>query len=268
MLADYATCGTTVPTGEQIRRLTGDTSGGTRFSQVDTALAHYGITLTPYYGMPWADFVDMVRSGHYAILQGWYDVIRVTRFAGSTTFRQNHAIGVPPGFEAQDPLADGRRGLYLYHKEPYPLTMLKEFAGKLNVSVNPLSEYRPLGFGYVNAAFSTSHPKRPLSPPLPPGPPALPAKVFGVNPMIVQGGVTVTSSHLVKIPIGTRLYRESKVGADVVTKMSATADVDYIGVASPGFRAVRVSTSNFPDKVKRPVVLYAATGDIGAPTKK
>lgn len=152
-VAEYDSCGHVAPSSSQVRTWTGDTSGGTNLAQVDQALlSHVGVNLDVEYRLPWSTFVSRIQAGQAAILQGWYAPIRATRFRGSETFGGNHSIVVPPGFGVMDPLADGRRpGIYDYHREPYPLALLRDFAGKLNLSG---SGYSALGAGLVYAAFS------------------------------------------------------------------------------------------------------------------
>lgn len=151
--ADDDSCGAKKPTSAQVRTWTGDTSGGTNLAQVDDALnRHLGIDLDTRYRYPWADFVRRINGGASAILQGWYAPIRDSRFRGSETFGGNHSIQVPPGFGALDPLADGRRaGIYKYHGEAYPLPLLREFAGRLNIGAG---RYVALGSGLVYASFT------------------------------------------------------------------------------------------------------------------
>lgn len=163
MAGDYHTCGSRGPssaegllTGERVRYLTGDKTGGTTLLQVDTALNRgWGIDLSTRIGagrLTWNEFVNHINSGRGAILQGGYSAIQYTRFSGSRTFGGNHAIFVPPKWKAADPLADGRReGIYKYKGEPYPQYILKDFAGKL--VLDPITGRR-LGYGYVWAALT------------------------------------------------------------------------------------------------------------------
>ena len=154
MACDDDTCGIRKPSSSQVRFWTGDTSGGTNLAQVDAALrANTPTDLDVRYRYPWADFVRRVNAGASAILQGGYAPIRDSRFRGSETFGGNHAIFVTPRLVAMDPLADGRRpGLYKYHGESYPESLLRLFAARLNVS--GLDSYIPLGDGLVYAAFT------------------------------------------------------------------------------------------------------------------
>lgn len=139
MAGEYDTCGTKHPTGKAVRTATGDTAGGTSLMQVDDALRRgWGIDLDTRVGTnatTWPAFVAAVNGGRGAILQGGYSAIHGSRFSGSETFRGNHAIYVMPGLVAMDPLADGRRpGIYKFHGEAYPESMLREFASQLEIA--------------------------------------------------------------------------------------------------------------------------------------
>jgi len=100
--------------------------GGTSFEENAAAvLALYGVTLTPRYRLPWADYrtlLDAGRGAHTSIL---YSALRGTRWDSCPTFGGGHAIAVndvaelgagvaypgsPAGTYARvgDPLADGR----------------------------------------------------------------------------------------------------------------------------------------------------------------
>lgn len=155
MAASYHTCGDKYITGERVRTLTGDTSGGTTLVQVDYALNKIGINIETHVGsnrLTWNQFTYMLNSGRGAIVQGGYNAIRDTRFSGSETFGGNHAMYVNPGWIGMDPLCDGRRpGIYKYHREKYPPWLIKTFASQL--VLNP-STNRKLGYGYVWAAFT------------------------------------------------------------------------------------------------------------------
>lgn len=142
-----------VVTGRQVREMTHDTSGGLTLAQVDKALLDgWDINLDTTYSLPWSDFVAKINAGRAAILQGWYAPIADSRFDAGHGFRQNHAIAVMPGFVGMDPLADGRYAdVYKYFGESYPQSLLREFAGRLNIGG---TSYRALGLGLVYASFS------------------------------------------------------------------------------------------------------------------
>lgn len=150
MAGDYDTCGKKVPTGKRVRELTGDKTGGTTLAQVDYALRKgWDIDLDTRTGsnkMTWEAFEKAINSGRGAILQGSYSVIKNTMYSGSKTFSGNHAIYVPPTWKAMDPLCDGRRaGIYKYKGDVYPKSLLKRFAGTLDLN----GKGRILGIGYV-----------------------------------------------------------------------------------------------------------------------
>lgn len=154
MAADYHSCGSKRPTGRDVRRLTYDRSGGTSLPQVDYVLRrYYGIDLDTRIGssrLTWTQFAAKINAGHAAILQGSYRAIHGTRFQGSKYFTGNHAILILPGWIVMDPLCDGRYpGIYKYHGEKYPISMLKSFAGSLSLSYN-----RRLGYGYVYCSLT------------------------------------------------------------------------------------------------------------------
>lgn len=140
-------------TGAQVRRLTGDTSGGLTLAQVDAALLEgWEVNLNTTYRLSWTEFAKRIDSGRGAILQGWYAPIADSKFDAGNGFRKNHAMFVPPTWQGMDPLADGRNaGVYKFHKEIYPRSLLRDFAGRLNLAT---SGYSPLGTGLVYASFT------------------------------------------------------------------------------------------------------------------
>jgi hypothetical protein len=143
-----------VMTGGQLRTATHDTSGGLTLAQIDAALlSGWDINVATSYGMAWDQFAAAIDRGQGAILQGGYAPIADSRFDAGGGFRGNHAVLVLPGWIVMDPLADGRRvGIYKYRGEAYPQSLLRSFAGKLNLDP---SGYRALGLG--KAYVSLTH---------------------------------------------------------------------------------------------------------------
>lgn len=131
----HATGGVVHPTGRTIRGWTGDTLGGLELSQCDRAVtAHTDVE--PMTGTWTHDqFYDYLAAGWHAILLGGYAPIEASRFSGQPNFFGNHAIWVPRGLGAGDPLADGRRsGIYRYHGESYGAAIINQFAAALRDS--------------------------------------------------------------------------------------------------------------------------------------
>lgn len=268
---DYATCGAKKPTGKTIRRQSSEpvpdpSSPGLNLEQVaSVASRYYGVELSIYKGLAFDTWAQKVSAGRYSILSVDYEPIRVSRFAGSTTFSDGHALGVPPGFEVQDPLADGRRaGIYRYHKEPYPLAMLKRAAELLiigYVNGRPVRVIDKYGPGRVWCAFTIAH----LDVDDDPGPTVVPnwPAPSEKNTMIAEGGLTVTSNYRKDLAKDQPLFRWP--GGPVGAKMSRASSVPYMGTAGSGWHAIQVLTGQpYGDKVARPTILYvpASAGPI------
>lgn len=161
MAGEYDTCGRKTPSGALVRIYTDDFYGGTTLMQVDSALRKgWDIDLDTRIGsaaVSWATFERYIDSGRGAILQGDYRAFHGTHFDAGGSFGAGsaiagHAIFVPPGWGAMDPLADGRRpGIYRYHGEVYPRTLLLEFAASL---VLDTKTGRKLGTGHAWASFT------------------------------------------------------------------------------------------------------------------
>lgn len=167
MGADYATCGATHPSGRTIRSLTNEpvpdpNSPGLTIFQVQEALADLNVEVETFTKAPWSFVEDLVDGGRFVSLAIQYSVIRPTRFSGDSSFYSGHAIGVPPGWEAMDPLCDGRRlGIYRYQHEQYPRLLLKQAAGAFRVirrRPNGSTYSQPLGLGYAQGWYTDAHP--------------------------------------------------------------------------------------------------------------
>jgi hypothetical protein len=154
------------PNGEFIRSVTRnrdgtlDREGGNNLGQMAAVgKEFYGFSLGVRQGMPFSSFVTMIEAGRGALVQLWYEPIRVSPFRGSETFFDNHAIFVSGVDRAAgvftgvvDPLADGRRTGLFHGPASYPIALIREAAGRLNVGTP--TNYRALGAGLINAGFT------------------------------------------------------------------------------------------------------------------
>jgi hypothetical protein len=165
MAADYDSLGTVRPSGRQVRNLcrnsdgSPDRTGGTTLPQIDEALRNgWGIDLDVRIStnrVTWDAFVKRINAGQGAVLQGGYSAIHGTRFSGDEDFEANHAMFIPPQFRAMDSLCDGRRpGIYKFNGEPYPIDLLRRFAGALDIRARSSDPLKRLGVGYAWAAFT------------------------------------------------------------------------------------------------------------------
>lgn len=163
MGASYATCQPKRTTGAAVRSFTNEpipdpSSPGLSVNQVQEALDDLGVPVTTFLKATWADVQKWVDGGRFVSLAVQYSVIRLTRFSGDRTFYGGHAIGVPPGWEAMDPLCDGRRSdIYRYQKETYPRELLKKAAGAFRVRRHDGST-SALGYGYAQGWYTAAHP--------------------------------------------------------------------------------------------------------------
>lgn len=158
MLVRKATGGRKMPTASIIRKLTNDTFGGTNLRQVhDVNRAHYGLRSVLLQPTSWDDLMARARNGRYFILQLRYQPLRYTRFdCFRNNFGDNHSIFVigmnaDGTLRAADPGADGRYKGCPKGYQNYPQSLLKEAAGKLDLSGLGTSAYRPLGVGKAYA---------------------------------------------------------------------------------------------------------------------
>ena len=171
------TAGAWPPSGEFVRSVsrnrdgTLDRDGGNNLDQMAAiGRQFYGFGLDVRKALPFADFIARIAAGRGAIVQLWYQPIRATAFRGSTTFSGNHSIFVS-GVDTSrdvftnvvDPLADGRRAGLFHGPGDYPIPLLKDAAGRLDVG--PPGTYRALGAGLVNAGLTQPTGSPPLQPP-------------------------------------------------------------------------------------------------------
>lgn len=256
---DYATFGDEAPTGAIIRRLSSEpipapSSPGLNLDQVAKVAAdRFDVTLSIRRGVPFDDLVTAADNGAGLILQVGYLPISRSRFAGSYTFTGGHALFVPPGFEALDPLADGRissgKRVYRYAGEKYDLNVLRDAAGALVIGEHlgrPLTVRARYGPGYAWAALTPAHE---VAKPKP-----LPAP-FGDEMFSVLGDFQ-TNLRIV-LPKGTPLYDSAGVKPNRITAMSEAGSLRFLGNAVRGYGCVIARTgAPYPDKQSRPTGLF------------
>lgn len=164
-------------------------SPGLDLGQVAAVASALGVHIDVQRFYPWDEFAGRINSGEGAILDGRYSAIHGTHFDAGQGFTGNHAVFVPPGWAAMDPLASGLGGIYQYHGEVYPQTLLRAFAGALQVVAGS-----SLGAGLVYAGF--------VSPPISGGP------VVIVSPSEVALNVTKELPGLIADVGAATLYND------------------------------------------------------------
>ena len=259
--ADYDTCGQTLITGAQIRAASTEPtpdreSPGLNLMEVRDAvlkLTDGRVNLTKFtssMALDWEEYEERRKAGHGFVTQIDYTPFTETRFVADPNFKRGHAIFESPD-ATYDPLADGRRrGIFKFDGTLYPRDLIRRAAGEMVLARD--ANKRPtkrVGIGKVWCAMTrdrrSGHEPDPLN--------------FGRNQMIVSEGLTLGSSHVMSLKQGTPLRRANQPGSVIVTHMSRDGDVAFLGKAGNGMSAVLVRTSNFPDGVKRPVILYVAS---------
>ena len=162
MAVDRATIGKRRTTGAEVRRLTGDTVGGTNLAQVDAAVNKLGVNLDVRTPTSVANFDNELHAGRGAVLQGAESATKGTKWQASETFGGNHAWWVneargwrlvsgswtPAEYLVYDPLADGRRKGIARSPFWLPRSYLLTFARRLDIGS------RLLGPGLVYAGFT------------------------------------------------------------------------------------------------------------------
>jgi hypothetical protein len=237
-------------TGAAIRRLTGDTSGGTTLAQMDEVNTnHFGMPCVPLYGVDIDVLWDMIRAGRGAIIQYSYAPLLGTRWASSRVFSGGHSSYIPDVASVTgtlgDPLAHG-------YQAGVPLSLLREACGELVIGTRNGQPVH-LGDGRVYAMLT----------PLDPKPSYPPAKVTttapdhdGDNAMVTYSQVAETLSRMF-LAKGQPLYASTSTGSAIVTRMNRAGYVKHLGSAGTGWRAVQASTrAPYGDRVPRPTILY------------
>lgn len=249
------------PTGEMIRRYTGDLSGGTTHSQmVDVAARRYDTVLYKHNGVDFDDFVDWIEETRGGGLSIWYRRVRDTaNRRGSFTFYQNHEVfiggvdrdrGVFTG--VVDPLADGRQAGLYHGPGEYPISLFRMAAGELNIARNP-ADYVKLGAGLCYALLTKPTGGAPVT-----VPPVRPID-YGETPVnILKSGAVnallTTPQQKVRVKQNQTVYRSPSTN-DPLTRMAKTSDVVWTGTPKSGWKTIVIGTSAIGG-VKRTVEAY------------
>ena len=138
MLVDRSNLGAIRPTGADVRRLTGDITGGLSLPQMVAPAAHYGVTLEVRSGASSATrewVAAQLRAGRGMVVQGNTSSLLATPFR-STSGPVNHAVYVnelrADGLALVfDPAADGRRAEIDQGPSWWPWQTVLDFAAAL-----------------------------------------------------------------------------------------------------------------------------------------
>lgn len=147
-----------------LRRLSGDTVGGTNLDQAKFALGRAGIVgmYGPFRGISMVSFYHNLKGWRGSLVQGSSAATKGTRYQASTTFSGNHcwyafrgvnwfksgSVWLPEYVDVMDPLADGRRRGIAKSPLRVPRATFEKFCAGLS-----LGDYR-LGRGKVYALFT------------------------------------------------------------------------------------------------------------------
>lgn len=158
MLVARATHGRRTPSSARIRRLTGDTVGGTNLRQVhDVNRREFGFVSVLKQPIDWALLMERARNDRGFVLQIYYKPLASTRFdCFRGNFKDNHSIYINSmnadgTLRGADPGADGRYKGCPKGYQNYPQSLLRKAAGMLDLSGLGTSSYRPLGEGRAYA---------------------------------------------------------------------------------------------------------------------
>lgn len=153
-----ATHGSRRPSSRGIRARTGDTSGGTTLRQLqDVNISDFGIRGVLFQPIAWDDLMAYARADRGFMLDIWYGVLRPTSHdCFRRRYSDNHRIYVNHmtrfgNLRYFDPGADGRYAGCPRGWQSIKPAVLKEAAGKLDLSGLGTNAYRPLGVGKAYA---------------------------------------------------------------------------------------------------------------------
>lgn len=231
MLADDQTNGRVAVTPPEMRRWSGDTSGGTNLSNLSTAWRHFGLELAIPMGIDFDEMVGLLRAGHAVNWQLDYTPIG----GGPHTCQRGGSFG-----HAMMGLEDAGNDLIGWDPlcrdfKRYPKTLIKDALERFAVKARGTK---------TSLVIAMSNP-----PVAPSGGPS------GGDSMIEGSGNIRAAKKVKRLPVGTVIYADSG-SDDVLTRMTENAEAEWYGPADKR-EAVEVSSiQRSPTGKPRPVIGY------------
>jgi hypothetical protein len=232
MLADDHTNGKVAVSPPEMRRWSGDTSGGTNLNDLATAWRHFGLQLSVPIGVDFDEMVGLLRAGHAVDWQLDYTPIG----GGAHSCQRGGTFGhAMMGIEESgndligwDPLCrDWKR-----YPKPLIRDALERFALRARGTRSSLL-----------IAIS--------SPPVQKSG----GESTGGDAMIEGTGNIRAARRVKRLPVGTVIYADSR-SEDVLTRMTENADAEWYGTVEKR-EAVEVSSiQRSPTGKPRPVIGY------------
>ena len=232
MLADDQTNGRVRVSPPEMRRWSGDTSGGTNLSNLATAWRHFGLQLSIPMGVDFNEMVGLIRAGHAVNWQLDYTPIGGSAHSCQRGGTFGHAM---MGIEESgndligwDPLCrDWKR---------YPKSLIKD----------ALERFAKRARGTTSSLLIAVS-----------DPPAIPAgKAATGGVAMIEGSGNIRAAKKVKrLPVGTVIFADSR-SDDVLTRMTENADAEWYGTVDKREAVEVLSIQRSPTGKARPVIGY------------
>lgn len=225
MALDFHTQGKVQKWGGELRKLSGDASGGTSITDLMNAWNRLGYTLTDRRGKTWNDLIADLKNGKGVVLQGDYDVL-IGDDTCQGTFEGDHAIYLNPEFIningsilVGDPLCQKYKWI--------TVPVLKRYAEKLGIRVYGPPMRKP-GVPYPGQSilYATTRAWPILPPVVPPK-----ENSMKFNPLRGGDGVVTYTKDSYMINVETSAHVPVKAGYI----RNSLCKVTYGATNSPGF---------------------------------
>lgn len=224
MALDFHTQGKVQKWGGELRKLSGDTSGGTNIDNLSTAWTKLGYTIIDRREKTWNDAIVDLKNGRGVVLQGDYDVLTGDDTCQGT-FDGDHAVYINPQFydnnttlAVGDPLCKGFKRIRI--------TVLKAYAEKLG--------RRVYGDNRILYATTRAWPEVVTPPPPPPPPPATGEDMPSFTAPLVPTNVQIAGGQYIYVkPDFSANSGNVQISADrwmpLVGKTATSSIVSYVG---------------------------------------